>query len=345
MKIMKHIKDCKDGDIIGEDIYAVGKNIPIAVSGSLFDERLKERLIDNTVFRIFIEEDEAVTEGKKQEKIFVSKYTESVSDVKSIFKKIAVGEKCNVERLASVSRDFIDNSDDIFRVVESMNKVRGLDEYTYTHSLNVGIYSMLIARWLKLDKGTIQEVTKAGMLHDIGKARIPKEILNKTGLLTAEEFSEMKKHPEYGYQLCKSSDSISEEVKLAVKFHHEKLDGSGYPSAIKEGSIGLYSRIVAIADIYDAVTSERVYKSKQTPFDTFKEIKKIAYGKLDIAILDMFLSNISSFYVGAKVKLNTGEIGEVAFIPPYNIEKPVVKLGTQFIDTSRDARHTIEEMI
>lgn len=352
MSTRKHLKDCEAGDILAEDIYISGRNIPLAVRGNEIDRKLIEKLIDNKVFKVLVEQslagDERVASkfepGSKTEK-FVKQYSKDVSEIKSIFQDIASGKKPNLKAISDMSKELLANSEDIFRVVDSINSVRGIDEYTYTHSVNVALYSMLIAKWMGMEEGEINDIIKAGLLHDIGKSRVPENILNKRGPLDSYEFEVMKKHPSFGYEICKDMDGIKDEIKEAVLYHHEKMDGSGYPMGIKDSDIGIYAKIISIADIYDAITSERVYKKKQTPFETFQEIKDIAYGKLDIKISDVFLNNIASFYLGSKVMLNTGEIGEVAFIYPHKIDRPIVKIAGKLVDTSKEEKYHIEELL
>lgn len=350
---IKHLRDCVEGDILAEDIYVEGRNIPIAVKGYEVDRKLLEKLIDNKIFKISIKPASAIglnqglgnTEGSSKTEKFAAQYSRDVTAMKTIFTDIASGKKPDIEAVSKMSENLLDNSEDIFRVVDSINNLRGMDDYTYTHSLNVALYSMFIAKWMGMKEEEISDVVKAGLLHDIGKSKIPDDILNKRGPLDEYEFKVMKQHASLGYEICKDVEGISEPIKEAVLFHHEKVDGSGYPKGLKADEVGMYAKIVGIADIYDAITSERVYKKRQTPFETFHEIKEIAYGKLDIKISDIFLNNIASFYLGAKVRMNTGEVGEIAFIYPHKIDKPLVKIGERIVDTSKDSRCQIEELL
>lgn len=351
MNTRKHLKDCVAGDVLAEDIYISGRNIPLAVRGNEVDRKLIEKLIDNKVFKILVDSSaegyglKGSFEPKSKTEKFVKQYSKDVSEIKSIFQDIASGKKPNLEAISEMSKELLANSEDIFRVVDSINSLRGIDEYTYTHSVNVALYSMLIAKWMGMEEDEINDIIKAGLLHDIGKSRVPNSILNKRGPLDNYEFEVMKQHPSLGYEICKNMPGIKDEIKEAVLYHHEKIDGSGYPTGLKDVEIGMYAKIVSIADIYDAITSERVYKKKQTPFETFLEIKEIAYGKLDIKISDVFLNNIASFYLGTKVKLNTGEIGEVAFIYPHKIDRPIVKIDGKLVDTSKEESYRIEELL
>ncbi|OHW63461.1 cyclic di-GMP phosphodiesterase response regulator RpfG [Andreesenia angusta] len=344
MKIRKHLKDCKNGDVIAEDIYIPGRNIPIAVEGNVIDNKLMDRLIEGRVFRVLVEDFSLNVVPEKTRKLMVQ-YTHDLKRYKQLFQDIASGKKVDLEEIADMSKGLLENSEDIFRVVESIKSLRGSDEYTYTHSINVALYSMMIAKWMGLDERSIEDVMKAGLLHDIGKAKVPKWILDKKGPLTEAEFDKIKEHPLIGYELCGGIDSIRSDVKEAVLLHHEKMDGTGYPQELGAADIGLYAKIVAVADVYDAMTSERPYKARKTPFEVFKELKESEYGKLDIEVKNVFLQNIAFFYVGAKVKLNTGEVGEVAFVYPHKLDKPIVKLENGLVDISKTESYEIKELI
>lgn len=345
LKVRKHLKDCKKGDIIAEDIYLPGRNIPIAVRGSMLDNNIMDRLIESRVLRILVEEFSGSDSGAIKTEKLVARYTEDVAKIKSAFQDIASGKKVNLEEVTDMASGLLEDSKDIFRVVESINSLRGLDEYTYMHSMNVALYSMMIAKWMGLDEDKVQDIMKAGLLHDIGKAKVPRWILQKKGPLTEAEFEKVKEHPLLGYELCGEISSLKSDIKEAVLLHHEKIDGTGYPQEVGGEDIGLYAKIVSIADIYDAMTSERPYKSKETPFKVFKEIKDTAYGKLDIEVKNIFLWNIAFFYVGSKVRMNTGEIGEVVFVYPHKIDEPIVRIGDRYVDTSKEAEYDIVELI
>ena len=143
----------------------------------------------------------------------------------------------------------------------------------------------------------------AGLLHDVGKSQIPNEILNKKGQLTDAEFEIMKRHTVYGYEIIKNYKEVSFDVKRAVIMHHEKEDGTGYPFKIKGNQKNLYSKILTVADIFDAMTSERVYKERQTPFTAFKELENVGFDTVDPKVMMVLFENMPSYYVGSKVKM------------------------------------------
>ena len=191
----------------------------------------------------------------------------------------------------------------------------------------------------------MKKVVKAGLLHDIGKYKIAPEIINKKGKLTKKEFEIIKTHSEIGYEMSKSIPNIDEDVRQAILSHHEREDGSGYPRGLKGDKINLYAKILAIADVYDALTSERVYKDKSTPFEAIEEFRKMGLYSFDTKILNIFFNSIIQYYVNSKVKTNIGEVGEIVFIPPDNITKPVIRLQNSYVELSRNSNIKIVEIV
>jgi HD-GYP domain-containing protein (c-di-GMP phosphodiesterase class II) len=180
----------------------------------------------------------------------------------------------------------------------------------------------------------LDEIAIAGLLHDLGKTKISQELLSKPGKLTPKEFDEIKKHTVLGFMMVEKAINISPDIKYAILMHHEKIDGTGYPTGATENQIPLYARIIAVADIYDAMTSNRTYRDKLCPFEVIKDFEMQTYGKLDTEVLSVFLKNIANSYLGDFVELSSGEIAEVIFINPNRIWQPIVKSGNDFIDLS-----------
>ena len=190
----------------------------------------------------------------------------------------------------------------------SMLKVS--DEYTFKHSVDVATMAMVIAKTYGLSEKEIYEIGIAGLLHDIGKAKIPKEVLNKTEKLTDEEFEMMKMHSTYGYRILQDKGNIPKSVLLGVLQHHEKINGKGYPLGVGEDKISLYARIISIADIYDALVTERPYKKAFTQRDAVEMIMSMT-GELDITAMKSFLDSVILYPVGSFVQLSNGERARV----------------------------------
>lgn len=344
------VKSLKIGDMIAKDVIYGGRTRPLVVKDSVVTPYVKDRLEELNIRNVEIygkkksQQDLLKIEKERKKKVFKKKYKEDVDNIKDVFSDIIKGEKVNLNKIENVSKSLMTNADDIFTTVESIDEVKQMDDHTYEHSINVSLYAMMLAKWLNLDQEEIKSVVKAGVLHDIGKGKLDKDILNKPGKLTDEEFEHIKQHPVFGYEICKPIIFLSDEIKNAVLMHHEKLDGKGYPLGIEGKLIPFYARIIAICDIYDALTAKRVYKDKQTPFNTFNQMLEIGKGQLDEEMLDIFLKNIVSIYIGAKVKMSNGKTGEVVLIPEENISKPIIKIDDNFYDLSK-SKLKIEEML
>jgi putative nucleotidyltransferase with HDIG domain len=171
----------------------------------------------------------------------------------------------------------------------SLVKVTSYDYYTYTHSINVILYSLGLGKKLGLNFDELQILGHGAALHDIGKSKIPPEVLNKPGKLTQEEFEVIKTHPKKGVEILETLGENDARVLDAVNFHHEKIDGSGYPKGIKGDLIPLSARIVAIVDVFDALNSKRVYKDAMGTFETLKFMKTNMSAHIDAKLLNSFM--------------------------------------------------------
>lgn len=195
-----------------------------------------------------------------------------------------------------------------------------------------------------MPKEQVKNVIIAGLLHDIGKSRIPENILNKEGQLLPDELEYMKKHTIIGYNMSKNIQGLKSSIRRAILMHHEREDGSGYPLGIKGPEIHIYAKIIAIADVFDDMTSEKLNKKGETPFNAFRQFRRIGLGQFDTSIMMTFLSNIANYYMGAKVRMNTGEIGDIVYLPPHSTSSPVVRIGDNYIDLSFDKAYEIVAM-
>lgn len=270
---------------------------------------------------------------------------ENILALKEIMNGLAIGEELETKKLQLISDGLYEEVNNNNEIVKQLIDFKCSRQYTYNHSINVAIYSLLMGKWIGLDEDELNKVVKAGLLHDIGKYKIPLEILNKKGKLTREEFKIVKTHTIIGYEMSESIFSIDDDIRKAILSHHEREDGSGYPYELKGDEINIIAKILAIADVYDALTSERVYKDKSTPFEAIEEFHKMGLCLFDTQILEVFFKNIINYYVDAKVKTNYGEIGEIVYIPPHDITKPVIKLENSYVDLSKNNNIKIVEMI
>jgi putative nucleotidyltransferase with HDIG domain len=276
---------------------------------------------------------------------FNVKYEQDVHTIKKTLTDISSGKRLNREITDQIVHTMVGRPQQNRHMVDAVMQVRRIDEYTYYHCMNVAMLSMTIARWMNFDDAMVRRCTEAGLLHDVGKARIPVEIINKPGKLTDSEFEEMKRHSEYGYMIVTQDRRIDHNVAVAILTHHEKMDGSGYPLGLTGDKINQIARIVAVADIFDAMTANRVYKYKDTPFKVFELMQHNSLGVLDPLVLNAFLSNMTHYYIGSKVRLSTGETAEVVFMNRLDFSRPVVMVGDRFIDLAVTKSVSIVEFL
>lgn len=273
--------------------------------------------------------------------IFQTDYNETVNDLKSNLNSIITGEKpIDADELLAQSAAVMQKNSNNLRMFDMLHSLRHHGDMTYAHSVNVALIASIIGQWLHFSEEDIKLLTLAGLLHDIGKVAIDEAILNKPGKLTPEEFEIVKGHVKAGYDRIKDAD-IDVRVKEACLLHHEKCDGSGYPFGLKSNQISDFAKIVSIADIYDAMTANRVYRGAVCPFEVIHIIEKDAFSKLDPAFALPFLKNVVSSYIHTNVKLSNGQLGEVILINDRDFSRPIVRCGDQFIDLSKTPGVTI----
>ena len=175
--------------------------------------------------------------------------------------------------------------------------------HTYLHSINVANYSVSLGERLNLNKSDLEKLKLIGLLHDIGKLNIPNDILKKPGKLTDEEFEVMKSHPVYSVELLKRAGFTNEEVLRSIKAHHERIDGTGYPRSLKGNQIPLFAKIVSIADSYEAMTSDRCYRSRQDLNYAREELIKGAGKQFDKEIVNVFIDLLNNGMSKVKIML------------------------------------------
>jgi len=197
------------------------------------------------------------------------------------------------------------------------------DEYTFKHSVDVATMSMIIGRQYGLTKEEIHEIGVAGLLHDLGKSKIPLEVLNKPARLTDEEFALMKQHSLFGFQILKERNQFCEGIMLGVLQHHEKLNGKGYPLGVTGDKIHKYARIISVADVYDALVTERPYKSGFPKSEAVEMIMAMT-GELDIDAMKSFLATVILYPVDSIVSLSNGEKAKVVENNHENAMRPKV---------------------
>ena len=253
-------------------------------------------------------------------------HSDSLKLVKSMFKDARMGINLDIESSAVLVERVIDSVMRNSYALISLTKLRAFDEYTYNHSINVGVLTVGFARFIGLPRDVILPLGLAGLLHDLGKARIPDAILNKPGKLTDEEFTVIKKHPTKGVRLLRRLKGISEEVLRGVGEHHEKFNGNGYPEGRTADHIGLFASLISLADVYDALTSERVYKKGIQPNKAMGTIFSLRGQDFFPTQVERFVNFLGIYPIGSLVQLSDGMFALVSSPNPGTPLHPNVKV-------------------
>ena len=348
------IFEASEGMVLARDVYSPEGRL-IVQQGASLSLDLINSIADNHILEIMVydEMESVVHEQTYFDKLqatpefqkFSAEYNNTVSNVKSNLNDIVSRNKeINPDELISDTASILADSRSNLQVFDMLHSLRKNDDLTYVHCINVALIATIIARWINLTEEDIKVLTVAAILHDIGKLMIPEKILLKPGKLTDEEFQTIKTHVNLGFNLLKEQQ-IDSRIKEACLLHHEKCDGSGYPFNLKGDKIPLLTKIITIADVYDAMTAARVYRGSMCPFDVIKIMEDDAFSKYDPNILIPFLNNVVSSYLHTNVRLSDGRIGEVVLINSNRLSRPSIMCEGEFIDLSKRPDLTIKAIL
>ena len=266
------------------------------------------------------------TEFKQELKHALDVHQSAHNYIKTVMKDVRVGHSIDTKSAKILVSELIDSVVTNSTALLWLTNLKDRDEYTSQHSLNVCILSLVFGQHLGLSTDVLNHLGVGALLHDIGKLRVPLNILNKPDSLTDQEFGVMKKHPVYGYELLKNGYDLHEISLDIINHHHERLDGTGYPHGLEAENIAQYTKMVSIIDVYDAVTSKRVYHDETTPYDALNKLYTESSNKIDRKLLEQFIKCVGIYPVGSVVELNTGHVGVVVATSDEHHLHPVVML-------------------
>lgn len=314
----------------------LGRNL--VVRGTALDEYIIDSLLKLGVMSVYIqdgEEEEKRPAVCPRARAMIEKlHTEDRSKVTlsaSVRKRVAEGiqfiyNHAEADELAdatdSIAGDLLDSIESNNAIAIDISALKTSDEYTFKHSVDVATIAMIVSKKQGLSKAQIREIGVAGLLHDVGKTKVPLNILNKPGRLDDDEFAIMRQHSVFGYDIIKEKE-FSPAVCLGVLQHHEKINGAGYPLGMAADKICPYAKILSVADIYDALVTERPYKAAFSQRDAVEMIMAMT-AELDMTAMQSFLESMILYPVGTVVELSNGENAKVVKNNPHYILRPTV---------------------
>lgn len=318
----------RPGMVAALNIYNVNGN-KLLSKGTVLSKKYIQRLTDLAISGVYVSVGNPSFDFDAPEDILdESIRIEATKKIYQTFQKCQLTGILDIEGLSSTTNAIIDNLLHKKTNLIQMMEIRKYDTYTFAHSVNVCTLATMIGILKNYSKKRLYELSIGALLHDIGKIKIPTQILNKRGRLTSDEFEIMKQHSELGFFLLRKNKALS-IVPMHVAFqHHEKYDGQGYPRRLKQKAIHEYARIVAIADVYDALTADRSYKSAVPPYEAYKIMVKESGIHFDPDLLELFFEHVAVFPIGTTVKLMDGSFGIVTEVALGKVFTPKVKLIT-----------------
>lgn len=355
------LQQVRPGMIAGDDILSPSGQLIIPKNTTL-NPRLISRLKLYNVKKICViitddvaQELNAKAEKNKplnpekttqQFKQFNRTYQDMANDLEAAFKEVIERPLAAFDP-APIIDQILDLAKTVKNTMHLMNTLQLLREYDdtlYIHSISVALIAHTIASQQNFSEEEMRSLMFACAFHDIGKVQIPAEILYKPGRLTEEEYYQVKEHAQNGYYILHKAQ-VPQEIQMAALLHHERCDGSGYPSAFTSEQIPLFAKIIAIADVYDAMTARRSYRKEICSFDVIAEFENSGYQKYDVTLLLPFLSGIAQSHLNNKVRLSNSLIGTIVMINQHKLSKPVVNIDGTFLDLSKEKDITILELL
>ncbi|MBU3738727.1 MAG: HD-GYP domain-containing protein [Rhodoferax sp.] len=255
--------------------------------------------------------------------------------VVSMFAEVRLGNAVDSAAAKELVQDISDSVTRNPGALISLARLKTADDYTYMHSLAVCAMMVALSKQLGLDEARTRSAGLAGLLHDLGKAFVPIKILNKPGTLTPQEFGVMKGHPVEGHRALQRSGNVDPVALDVCLHHHEKVDGSGYPKGLKGDDISLFAKMGAVCDVYDAITSNRPYKTGWDPAESLRKMAEWSKGHFDPAVFQAFVKSMGIYPVGSLVMMASGRIGVVTEQGTKSLTTPKVKL---FFSTKSNLR-------
>ncbi len=317
---------------LAKSIYASDGRVLLA-AGVELNERFIQRLRELGINGAYIED--GITEDIVVEDVISDKTRlEAIHTIRSIMEEIDIEkcideegrEKVKVDLARGAVSKILDDLSLNRDLIVSLLDLRSYNDYTFAHSVNVTILSLVLGIALSLNELEIKDLGIGALLHDVGMARIPKKIYLKPGPLTKREYEIIRDHPRIGFDLLRWNQDISLVAAHVAYQHHERMNGTGYPRKLEGDRIHRFAQITMVADVYDALTSDRVYRKRVLPHEAVEYLMGGAGTLFSLRVVEAFVKHVAIYPIGVMIRLNTGDKGVVAKINKPLLARPVVKI-------------------
>ena len=354
------------GMVTAESVLDINKQL-IIEKGTLLKESHIRRLQSYNILAVCVEdspitadleefeesnteEAEDMTYGQKvraseEYKAFRKNYDLKLDSLKTTLNSVV--EKnvdLDVRELLQSSLSMVSGTNSSMSVLDMLHNMREYDDSTYAHCMNVALICNVLATWLKLSPEDVEMATACGLLHDIGKIMVDQSLITKPGKLSATEYSEVINHTVRGYKLLQEKN-VDVHIRNAALMHHERNDGTGYPLGLRGEQIDRFARIVAIADVYDAMTATRVYREALCPFRVIELFEEEGFQKYEVEYLLVFLENVVNTYIQNQCLLSDGTIATIVFVNRSKLSRPVVECEGRYINLADQPGLKIEKLL
>jgi HD-GYP domain-containing protein (c-di-GMP phosphodiesterase class II) len=349
-----NLSEIKEGCILSEDVFSktnrplipkktVISNMHIDVLKAFLiqDVEIENTLVNGAPFYNHDLEMDEINLG------FADLFLRSVNKFKKEFQSWQSGLPVDISKVRDLLIPLLDKMEQSPQDIVDTHRYSSKETYLFQHPVAVGLISGFIGKKLNLEKGDWLQAALAGCLADCGMAKMNPHILQKKSSLTIQEYREVKRHPIISYKMVRNIPILREDVKISILEHHERLDGSGYPLGEKEIGIPKFAKIIAVADIYHAMTSERLYRSKQSPYKVLEMIQEDCFGKFDISIVKVLTASMVNYSTGDKIRLSNGRVAEVLFVDDKMPIRPLIRLVDtgEIIELARNRQLYIESIL
>lgn len=322
--VLVKVDELKEGMILARDIYHINERVLLA-EGTPIQPSFIRKLMDNGISEVYVHDsrlgkihtDDLVCQEVKQR---------TATLVGRAFSAVPEGLRDAFPEIKKIVEDILQELLNKDEILIQLANIHAIDDYTLNHSINVCIYSLITAITLHYPKEDLLDLGIGALLHDIGKIMVPDKLLNKPDRLDQQEYELIKDHTIRGYEILKQIDDISERARRIALLHHERMDGKGYPTGVFGSDIDSFVRIVSVVDVFDALTSDRVYREKIEPHLALEYLISMSKIQFDYETVRNFVQNVAIYPIGTGVRLSNKEVGVVLRVNKEFPTRPLIRV-------------------